>query len=1249
VVAFAVACSGLVVADAAGAADRTTDLTNKAVSYQPTGQVRNVILFIGDGMGDSQIALARNYLKGATGTFEGIDALPFTGSYTTYSLDAITAKPDYSTDSAASATGFATGTKTYDGAIGVNRYNVSVTNLFEAAKSWGMRTGNITTDTLTGATPAAQVAHVVNRACTGPNSTSPTLGSTLCKPEAVALGGRGSIAEQLVMNPPDLAFGGGRDLFGTPDNPATGGVDESTTSGQMIHDGVGLLALDSGHNLAQAWVNRGGSYITKASQISSLTTADLPVLGVFSTDILPAIWKPAAAAAGGAGSSATPTTCTAEPASESRPTLKAMTEKAIQLLNQPAPAQGFLLQIEGSGIDKRAHAADPCGQIGETKDLDEAVKAALDFAIADGHTLVILTADHGQASMVQDGPVVKDGSSSDSVKGRLLSSPAGGQLWVTYPSYYTTGNSAQHNGTQLRIAAYGPGAANVVGLTDQTDVFALIDRALALGFTPNPLPPLIDTIGGAMRTTGERTATVKAAMKAEAGARNVILITAPGLGDTELTLARNYLKGAGGSLTGLDAFPMTGELTTSAVAWDKDSSKWVPDYVPDLASASATLTTGVKARDGTVGLKYDGTTARTLLENARAKGLRTGIVTTDALYNAVAASEFSHTTNLATDSTARAQKAEALIGAARPTVAIGGGQNTFTPYVSQAQNLGYRYYTSFSALPSSGATDASPVLAVIHSGDKATNVTGGAAVIGGAHVSCTVPALDSTNLGALTTKAIGLLNQAAPAKGFYLHVGTSGVLRAGNAANPCQQIGYVREVDAAVQAALAFAAADGNTLVIFTGAVGGSAQIVDNSGSAALTAWVNGTADAATLKVLYSNANASGGRQTGTQVPVYAYGPGAANVLGVHANTEVADIIRRVLGLSVTAYNTPAGLPVTAATPIISGTPTVGSAVSVSVGTWTPSGLSFTYQWKIGSTVVGTGSSYTPKAADAGKTLTVTVTGSKTGYTVTAKVSAGKTVAAPPGYTPQMEWFTLSPDLNGDGRGEVLALKASSGALYAYPASTSGSLTGGTTLISSGMQGQRIFGPGDWNGDGKADVVTVDKSGYMWLYPGDGKGNLGTKKEIGHGWTPFRIIPAGDLTQDGANDMLAIDAGGRLWLYAGNGSGGFKGQPKQVGQGWVGLELYAAGDLNNDGKNDILAILPNSTLWAYSGRGNGTFSVPRQVGRGWGTFELAAGADLNGDGRADIVGRYNATGELYYYQGNGGGSFQAAKKIGSSW
>lgn len=87
--------------------DQTAAL-QKAI--ETTG-AKNVILLIGDGMGDSEITLARNYAEGAGGSFAGIDALPVTGQYTHYALDK-EGRPDYVTDSAASGTAWATGTKT---------------------------------------------------------------------------------------------------------------------------------------------------------------------------------------------------------------------------------------------------------------------------------------------------------------------------------------------------------------------------------------------------------------------------------------------------------------------------------------------------------------------------------------------------------------------------------------------------------------------------------------------------------------------------------------------------------------------------------------------------------------------------------------------------------------------------------------------------------------------------------------------------------------------------------------------------------------------------------------------------------------------------------------------------------------------------------------------------------------------------------------------------------------------------------
>ncbi|MDR2062702.1 MAG: alkaline phosphatase, partial [Acinetobacter sp.] len=133
--------------------------------------VKNIILFIGDGTSDSEITSARNYAEGAAGFFKVLDVLPFTGSYTTYALDKSGAI-DYVTDSAASATAWASGVKTYNNALGVDIYQKQHATILELAKKAGFATGNVTTTELQDATPAALVSHISSRKCYGPNETS---------------------------------------------------------------------------------------------------------------------------------------------------------------------------------------------------------------------------------------------------------------------------------------------------------------------------------------------------------------------------------------------------------------------------------------------------------------------------------------------------------------------------------------------------------------------------------------------------------------------------------------------------------------------------------------------------------------------------------------------------------------------------------------------------------------------------------------------------------------------------------------------------------------------------------------------------------------------------------------------------------------------------------------------------------------------------------------------------------------------
>lgn len=435
------------------------------------GTPRNVILLIGDGMGDSEITIARNYDKGAGGVLDGLDALPLTGQYTTYSLRK-DGKPNYVTDSAASATAWSTGTKTYNGALGIDIKDAPHATILELAKTQGFATGDVTTSEIQDATPASQFAHITERDCYGPEEMADA-----CPNETLANGGPGSVTEQMLAARPDLTLGGGFETFG-----------QTATAGDYAGQTLEVQAKERGYQIVRT-----------AGELEAVTRADQdqPVLGLFADGNLPVRWTGPAAVRQGylqpAGR------CADNPGRGADvPTLAEMTAKAIDLLkdSKSGSEKGFFLQVEGASIDKRDHAADPCGQIGETVDFDAAVQQALEFARADGNTLVIVTADHGHSSQIVEEYTEDDlrGLAQDSQqpieKVRDAMYPGLTRRLVTADdaemiiSYGTSADvdieDETHTGTQVRVAAYGPRAANVVGLTDQTDLFFTMTDALGI-------------------------------------------------------------------------------------------------------------------------------------------------------------------------------------------------------------------------------------------------------------------------------------------------------------------------------------------------------------------------------------------------------------------------------------------------------------------------------------------------------------------------------------------------------------------------------------------------------------------------------------------------------------------------------------------------------------------------------------------------------------------------------------------------
>lgn len=407
-------------------------------------QVKNVILFIGDGTSESEITAARNYAEGASGYFKGLDVLPFTGAYTTYSLDQNTKKIDYVTDSAASASAWATGVKTYNGALGIDVSGKPFQSILALAKQAGYATGNVTTTELQDATPAALISHINSRSCYGPTKTAKD-----CSQYALDNGGLGSITEQLLTARADVTLGGGSKTF-----------DEQATSG--TYKGMSLLEQAKKQNY---------QIVNNLNDLNAIKSADQskPLLGLFASGNLPVLWSGPESTLD--GNKLASTKCGLNPGfTQGTPKLKDMTAKAIELLQ--ANKKGFFLQVESGSIDKQNHAANACGQIGETVQLDEAIQVALEFAKKNPDTLIIVTGDHAHTSQI-----IPNDSNSPGKTVKLLTKDLA-DMTINYAT--TKDGSQQHTGAQVRTAAYGPRAANVSGLLDQTDLFFIMRDALGI-------------------------------------------------------------------------------------------------------------------------------------------------------------------------------------------------------------------------------------------------------------------------------------------------------------------------------------------------------------------------------------------------------------------------------------------------------------------------------------------------------------------------------------------------------------------------------------------------------------------------------------------------------------------------------------------------------------------------------------------------------------------------------------------------
>ncbi|MGW7522851.1 trypsin-like serine protease [Streptomyces sp. NPDC054783] len=206
----------------------------------------------------------------------------------------------------------------------------------------------------------------------------------------------------------------------------------------------------------------------------------------------------------------------------------------------------------------------------------------------------------------------------------------------------------------------------------------------------------------------------------------------------------------------------------------------------------------------------------------------------------------------------------------------------------------------------------------------------------------------------------------------------------------------------------------------------------------------------------------------------------------------------------------------------------------------------------------------------------------------------------------------LQTDLDRDGYQDFVLRRSSDGAvfwLHYIPATQSWSKK---EIFSNWSTRKFTVAPGDVTGDYLPDLLSVDSSGNLWIYPGKGDGSFASPVKVGSGWGQYNSLRGhGDFDGDGKADLIARQSStGDVYLYRGtgtSGSGAFAARIK-VRSAWTGYNAFdAVGDITGDGKADFLARNTGGTLYLYPGTGKATseiFATRISVGTGFQAYDI---------------------------------------------
>lgn len=391
-----------------------------AATPASTTRAKNVIFINGDGMSAAHREAGRLALQGLGGTL-GMDRLPVAGSLTTDSLDPATVV----TDSAAAATAWATGQKTYNGAISVDVNRNPLPTLGTQAKAAGKATGLVTTAQVTDASPAAWFSQTPDR------------------------GQQDEIARQyLEVSKPDVILGGGEDWWypagnagAWKDNPPADPTEASKgTKGDLVAEAKGL----------------GYEYVSGAKGLAAAKGGKL--LGLFANEEL-FQQRPE-----GEGDVYNP------PVS-----LATMTQKALSTLEKND--KGFFLFVEEEGVDEFSHENNGRKVLKAMEQLEATVAVVRSYAAQHPDTLVVITGDHDCGGLT----VEQSDDADESTDGATISGEDGPfTVKGTDKSFFMDWTTTGHTGVSVPVSASGPGSQLLTGQHPNTWVHDVLRTTLGL-------------------------------------------------------------------------------------------------------------------------------------------------------------------------------------------------------------------------------------------------------------------------------------------------------------------------------------------------------------------------------------------------------------------------------------------------------------------------------------------------------------------------------------------------------------------------------------------------------------------------------------------------------------------------------------------------------------------------------------------------------------------------------------------------